>query len=732
VTAAGPGSAGPGSKDTDWGADSGHRGGVPWYQRIAVFPCGRKTKWAVLVFWLLVVAVTGSLAGKLQGAEKNDASAYLPASAESTQELNAQAHFVSKNLNPAVVVYVRDGGLEPADLAKANADARSFAALPQVSGRVAAPQVSNDHQAVETVVGANLGFKSNIQGFVDHLKTVASAGDPGLSVYVAGPAAAAADQVKIFNGIDSTLLYATIAVVVILLLLTYRSPVLWLLPIISAGVALTVAQAAIYLLTQHGLTVNGQSGGILVVLVLGAGTDYALLLVARYREELRRHEDRHEAMAVAMRRAGPAIIASAATVIAGMLCLLVAQSADISGLGPVAAIGIAISLLAMMTLLPALLVITGRWMFWPLRPRYGTPEPTTRGFWAKVGRRIARRPRTVWGVTAILLACAWLGLAGFKIGTLTQAEAFRGHPDSIVAQQALARHFSGGAGEPVTVTGNSGAASPLKSALAGTPGIATVGPPQTKDGLVFLQGALASQPDSPAAYATIDRVRAALHKVGGADAKVGGGTAINLDVERYATHDRNVIIPLVLVVVLIILALLLRAIVAPILLIATVVLSFGAALGLSALAFRHLFNFAGADTSMPLFVFVFLVALGIDYNIFLMTRIREETKLAGTRAGALTGLAATGGVITSAGAVLAGTFVTLGTLPLTLLTEIGFTVAVGVLLDTIIVRSVLVTALTIDMGDRIWWPSRLARRPVAAVTGTRAPAEAQEVTYPSA
>ncbi len=715
---------------TDRGADSGHKGGVRWSQRIAAFPCGRKSKWAVLVFWLLVVAVTGSFAGKLQGAEKNDASAYLPASAESTQELNAQAHFVSKNLNPAVVVYVRDGGLTPADLAKAKADARSFATLPQVSGRVAPPQVSDDRQAVETVVGASLGFKSNIQGFIDHLKSVASSGDPGLSVHVAGPAAAAADQVKIFNGIDSTLLYATIAVVVILLLLTYRSPVLWLLPILSAGVALTVAQAAIYLLTQHGLTVNGQNGGILVVLVLGAGTDYALLLVARYREELRRHEDRHEAMAIAMRRAGPAIIASAATVIVGMLCLLVARSADISGLGPVAAIGIAVALLAMMTLLPALLVITGRWMFWPLRPRYGTPEPTRAGFWAKVGRRIARRPRTVWGVTAILLACAWLGLAGFKIGTLTQAASFRGHPASIVAEQTLAKHFPGGAGEPVAVTGNAGAAGQLKTALASTPGIATVSPPQTKDGLVYLQGTLASQPDSPAAYTTIDRVRSALHQVPGADAKVGGGTAINLDVERYATHDRNVIIPLVLLVVLVILALLLRAIVAPLLLIATVVLSFGAALGLSAIAFRHLFHFAGADTSMPLFVFVFLVALGIDYNIFLMTRIREETKHVGTRPGALTGLAATGGVITSAGAVLAGTFATLGTLPLTILTEIGFTVAVGVLLDTIIVRSVLVTALTLDVGDRIWWPSRLARRPVGAAASPVAAAE--KVTHHSA
>jgi putative drug exporter of the RND superfamily len=544
---------------------------------------------------------------------------------------------------------------------------------------------------------------------VDNLQATAARGDPGLSAHIAGPAASAADQLKIFKGIDSTLLYATLAVVIVLLLLTYRSPVLWILPILSAGVALSVAEAAIYLLTKHGLTVNGQSGGILIVLVLGASTDYALLLVARYREELRRHEDRHEAMAIALRRAGPAIIASGATVIAGMLCLLVAESADISGLGPVAAIGIALGLLAMITLLPALLVICGRWVFWPIRPRYGSDEPTARGFWARVGRMIARNPRRVWVVTAIILACLSLGLIGFKVGTLTTAQSFRGTPESITAEAVLARHFPAGAGEPVEVIGNADRAAAMSRALAATPGIQTVSRPVTKDGLAFLQGTLISKPDSTAAYTTVDKARTALHAIPGANAKVGGGTAVSMDVERYAQRDRNVIIPLVLIVVMIILALLLRAIVAPIVLISTVVLSFFAALGLSALVFKHLFGFAGADTAMPLFAFVFLVALGIDYNIFLMTRVREEAKRSGTRQGALTALAATGGVITSAGLVLAGTFATLGTLPLVILTEIGFCVAAGVLLDTIIVRSVLVTALNLDIGRHIWWPSQLAK-----------------------
>src|SRR6516225_7287710 len=442
------------ARDTGPAADSRPSTAPSRARRLAALPCGRRTKYLVLVFWILVIAVTAPLSSKLMGAEKNDASAYLPASAESTQELNLQSKFVSKNLNPAVVVYVRPSGVTPADLRKAAADARSFAALPAVHGRVTGPIPSADHKAMETIVGADLGYNADIGGFVTGLQTTAARGDPGLSAHIAGPAASAADQVKIFKGIDSTLLYATLAVVIILLLLTYRSPVLWILPIVSAGVALSVAEAAIYLLTKHGLTVNGQSGGILIVLVLGASTDYALLLVARYREELRKHEDRHEAMAIALRRAGPAIIASAATVIAGMLCLLAAESADISGLGPVAAIGIGVGLLAMITLLPALLVVFGRWIFWPVKPGYGSPEPTRRGIWSRVGQRISRHPRRVWVVTALLLAVASLGLIGFKVGTLTTAQSFRGTPQSISAEAVLARHFPAGAGEPVEVIGN--------------------------------------------------------------------------------------------------------------------------------------------------------------------------------------------------------------------------------------------------------------------------------------
>jgi RND superfamily putative drug exporter len=497
-----------------------------------------------------------------------------------------------------------------------------------------------------------------------------------------------------------------------LLLVSYRSPVLWLLPVISVGVALIGSQAVIYLLARHaGLTVNAQSAGILSVLVFGAGTDYALLLTARYREELRRHADRHQAMAIALRRAGPAILASAGTAILALLALVVAELNSTSGLGPVLAIGIGVALLAMLTLLPALLVTCGRWVFWPARPAFGSPEPASGGIWARIGRAIALRPRMTWVATAVVLGVMALGLTGLKASGLSNADSFRGTPDSVVGEQVAARHFPAGAGQPVVVIGSQAAGPQLAAALREVPGITGVTQPREVAGHAYLEGTLTAPADSSAAFDTITAIRNAVHAIPGADAMVGGNTAINLDVQNAAGHDRNVIIPLILAVVLVILTVLLRALVAPLILLATVVLSFAAALGVSALVFTHLFGFGGADTSFPLFVFVFLVALGIDYNIFLMSRVREEATRAGPRRGALTGLAVTGGVITAAGAVLAGTFATLGTLPVTALAEIGFAVAFGVLLDTIIVRSVLVTALNLDLGRWMWWPGKLAREP---------------------
>jgi putative drug exporter of the RND superfamily len=678
-------------------------------------PSGRRTKWLILVLWLVVLAVLGPLASKLTGAEKNDSQAWLPAKAESTKVLNLQASFQSPNLFPGVVVYSSPSGLTPADRAAASADIRRFAGVHGVvAGQIQGPFVARDGRAIETVVPVNLGKKgwTGAGSAAASLRSIAESGAHGMKVYITGPLGTAADSGKAFKGIDSTLLYATLAVVIILLLITYRSPVLWLLPVLSAGVALTAAQALIYLLAAHaGLTVNAQTAGILYVLVFGAGTDYALLLTARYREELRRHSDRHEAMAEALRRAGPAILASAGTVILSLLTLSVAELNSTKGMGPVLAIGVGVALLAMMTLLPALLVIVGRWVFWPVRPAYGSAEPTSRGVWARVGRSIAVRPRLVWVTTAVLLGVLALGSLGLKASGLTNAESFRGRPDSVAGQAVLDKSFPGGSGEPVIVVGSPAAGPAIRSAFARTPGITGVTPALVKNGHAFFYGTLTSAADSPAAYTTIGAVRTAVHAVPGGHALVGGTTAINLDVKQAATHDREVIIPLILLVVFVILGLLLRALVAPVVLIATVVLSFFAALGASALVFNHLFHFGGADTSFPLFVFVFLVALGIDYNIFLMTRVREEAHRHGAARGALNGLAATGGVITSAGAVLAGTFAVLGTLPVTFLAELGFAVAFGVLLDTIVVRSVLVTALNLDLRRWMWWPSKLATDP---------------------
>ncbi len=703
---------------------------------VAGFITGRRIKYLIILFWLIVVAVAGPLAGKLNGVEKNDSKSWLPGSAESTKVLDVQSRFSSPNTIPAVIVYERDGGLTAADKSKIADDAQKYGELTDLDGKVVGPIVSQDGAAAQLVVPVNLGNNGwNKAGdLVATLRATATAGASGLTVHVTGPAGNAADSANAFKGIDGSLLFGTIGVVIVILLLTYRSPILWLLPVISAGVALTCAQAVIYLLAKHaGLTVNAQSAGILTVLVFGAGTDYALLLVARYREELRRHQDRHEAMSVALHRAGPAIIASAATVAVGMLCLLFAKTNSTKGLGPVCAIGIVVGLAVMTTLLPALLVTVGRWIFWPARPKYGTPEPTSTGFWAKVGNGIARRRRTTWVVTTLILGALAIGIVQLNASGLTVKDTFRGHPDSVVGEDVLVKHNFPVGGSPVNVVAKADQIDAVRGALAGTSGIepSSVTQPVVKDGYALVQGTLTSAPDSHTAYQTIDRVRDAVHPIAGADALVGGNTAINLDVQRAAAYDRNVIIPVVLVVVLIILALLLRAVVAPIVLVATVVLSFGAALGASALVFRHIFGFGGADTGLPLFVFVFLVALGIDYNIFLMTRVREEAVRYGTRRAALIGLSATGGVITSAGLVLAGTFAVLATLPLVGFAEIGFAVAFGVLLDTIVVRSVLVTALNLDIGRHIWWPSKLAAKhdePAPAVT----PEERSAVGSPAA
>ena len=689
--------------------------------RFARFPAGRRSKWAVLIFWLIVAAMVAGPAGKLMGVQKNDAVSWLPGSAESTKVIQASAQFQPKDEIPTTVVYERAGGVTPQDLTSVTAQIAKFNALGPVARPSVGPITSQDKKAIRVEVPINAGSAGwdKLSAAVTDMSSIAKTDSPaGLAVHFTGPGGFAADSSAAFSGIDGKLLYSALAVVIFILLITYRSPILWLLPVISAGLALTVAQAVVYALATNGLTVNAQSAGILTVLVFGAGTDYALLLVARYREELRRHEDRHEAMAFALHRVGPAIFASGATVIAGMLCLLVASMNSTQGLGPVAAVGIAIGLMVMLTLLPALLVIVGRWFFWPVHPTFGSADHTATGVWAKVGARIARAPRATWVATTAALIVAGIGVLQLNAVGLQNKDAFFGKPDSVVGEQVLADHFPAGAGQPVIVITAADQATQVRTLMAGVSGISGVAPPLVKGDQALLAGTLAVAPDSQAAIDTVARVRAWIHTVPGAQAIAGGDSATRGDTLAASSNDNKIIIPLILLVVFLILMVLLRAVVAPLILVGTVVLSFGAAMGLSALVFRHVLGFAGADSSLPLFVFVFLVALGIDYNIFLMTRVHEEARQFGTRRGALIGLATTGGVITSAGLVLAGTFSVLATLPVVSFAEIGFAVALGVLLDTLIVRSVLVTALNLDVGRFMWWPSSLAN--------TRDPEESPE------
>jgi putative drug exporter of the RND superfamily len=678
------------------------------HRQIAGKLTGRVTKWLVLVFWIITFAVSGAFASKLIDVQNNEASSWLPATAESTEALEKLTPFQDPNLIPTVVAYEKESGLTGADLKAATDQAAAFAKLKGVEGKVVGPLVSQDGKAAQTLIPFNFGANGWME-MPDVAKNLRDSSKiDGVTVFITGAGGQAADASEVFEGIDGALLFGTLGVVILILLFTYRSPVLWILPLFSSVVALFVAQGLIYFLAKYAdLTVNGQSQAILTILVIGAGTDYALLLVARYREELRRHEDRHEAMAFALHRAAPAILASASTVVIGMLCLLFAEMNSTAGLGPVAAIGVAVTFAVMVTLLPALLVILGRWIFWPKRPAFGSTEPTQSGVWAKIGERIKVRPRTVWVGTSLVLAVACLGVLKLDTSGLATEDQYTKDMESITGQQMLAEHGLADQSNTVMVVSKADAAADVRQAMTGIRGVGDPAAPVAKDGVAFIQATLAGDVSAQPTFDAVEQVRAAVHKVDGADALVGGWSAIYLDTKVAANRDNVVIIPIILLVVLLILIMLLRAMAAPLILLATVVLSFGAALGIATLLFKYVFDFAGSDPGFPLFAFVFLVALGIDYNIFLMTRAREESHSRGTRAGALVALTSTGGVITSAGLVLASTFLVLGSIPLVFLAELGVTVALGILLDTLIVRSVLVTALNLDLGRVIWWPGKL-------------------------
>ncbi len=673
----------------------------------------RAARIGIIVLWLILGGLGGSFAQRFQNVQKNEESSFLPGSSESVKALTLAKRFPSGERFAAITVIRRDEGLTSADVTAIDRVRSSLTAAPPVTGsREVLVRLSRDRTTALVIVNLNPRgeetlLKSSVNQVEDRMAPLRAR---GLTVKVSGPAGFSRDAVNVFSSINGTLLLATATLVFVLLIVIYRSPIFWVIPLFSVLMAEAFSRFCGWAIAEAGVTVNGQSAGVLPVLVFGAGTDYALLLVARYREELRRHRQPVQAMRQALRRAGPAVLASGTTVIVALLCLSLAEVNGTNGLGPIGAMGVALAMLAMLTLLPAALVVGGRKAFWPFVPRLGSEGANeTHGAWRRVGERVAARPRRVWVTTTALLALGCVGLTSFS-SHLTNTQDFRGAVQSVQGQQLIAKAFPAGANAPTDVVVRDVTALPsVQQAARAVRGVAAVGPPELGSPGARFQVTLAADPYSTPAENLIPRLRAAV-QAASPTALVGGPTAQQKDFDVAASRDNQLIVPIVLVVVFVILALLLRAITLPLLLIFTVILSFGAALGISSLVFVHLFGYPGATSTLPLLAFIFLVALGVDYNIFLMARTREETLRHGTRGGMLRGLAVTGGVITSAGIVLAGTFTMLATLPLKTLTELGFTIAFGVLLDTFVVRSLLVPALVFDAGPRVWWPSTLARR----------------------
>ncbi|WP_193510136.1 efflux RND transporter permease subunit [Cryobacterium sp. BB736] len=698
---------------------------------------------ALIIVWLVGASVGGPYFGKVSEVSSNDQTTYLPESADATQVQKLLGEFNGSDAIPAIIVFAGESRLTDAELSSI---AAAIADLPDLEG--VAPDVS---PAIESDDGLAVQAFAQVESgaSVDEVVTAMSdslreSTPSGVSVYVTGPAGFTADLVAGFAGIDGILLGVALLAVFVILVLVYRSFLLPIAVLSTSVFALCIALLSVWWLAKAGiLLLSGQTQGILFILVIGAATDYSLLYVSRYREQLRVNIDKWVATTRAIRGSFEPIIASGGTVIAGLLCLLLSDLKSNSTLGPVASIGIIFAMLASLTLLPSLLFAFGRAGFWPRRPIY-EPEVVaaegnmpSRGVWAKLAGQIRRHPRLIWIVTTVVLVIGTFGATQLNAVGVPQSDLLLGASEARDGQSALGEHFPGGSGSPAFVVVSEGdlqdaadvllahdgvdavtviaADSPSGSASVTEDGIVALGPPGTPapeptvvDGDVLLQGTLNDAADSDEAASTVRELRAELaDAVPGA--LVGGVTATAIDTNDASIHDRNVIIPVVLVVILLILMMLLRSVVAPVLLILTTVLSFGTALGVSALVFNGIFQFPGADPAVPLFGFIFLVALGIDYNIFLMTRVREESLAHGTREGILRGLTITGGVITSAGLVLAATFAALSVIPILFLVQISFIVAFGVLLDTFVVRSLLVPALAYDIGPAIWWPSKLAR-----------------------
>lgn len=709
---------------------------------------GRKPLWIAIiaiVAWLGISSVAGPTFGKLSTVQENDNAAFLPDNAESTLASKITVKFndsandklptllvflgdINPQQNPAKLAEIQGylDGLGNKVLEESGKPLSSYfvpgfpiQAIPSEDGKAVFANVSLNSSIAQELIEEKPALTLIIDFIRKDLKENFEA--KSLTTHVTGFGGIFADLFSAFGSIDTTLLLTTLIVVSIILILVYRSPFLWILPLFTAVTALSLAGTIVYFAAKaNWLDLNGQSQGILSVLVLGAATDYALLLIARYREELHHHESRYDSMKIALKGVFEPILASGSTVIAGLLVLLLSDLSSNRGLGPVGAIGIASAMITVLTFLPALLVVFGRWIFWPKIPRFDDVDEQLSGTWAKIGSAVEKHPKRTWISTALLLTV----LAGFsftlKADGLANTEAFTTRTDSVIGLEKLGEHFPSGEGSPVEIVINQSDLASATAALLTVGNVAFVEPvvagqkipgqptPPIKvvDGKILLNATLKVAPDSVEARNTIPIIREAVHKVD-KDILVGGGTAVQYDTDVASRHDNRLIIPVVLLIIGVILGLLLRSILAAGLLLLTVVLSFMATLGVCQLVFEHIFNFKGADASFPLFAFIFLVALGIDYNIFLMTRVREESMKIGTRKGVIKGLTVTGGVITSAGIVLAATFAVLGVLPLVFLAELGFAVAFGVLLDTIIVRSLLVPALVHVIGPKIWWPSKL-------------------------
>jgi RND superfamily putative drug exporter len=704
----------------------------------------------LVLIWIVGGSIGGPYFGKVDEVSTNDQSSFLPQSAAATQVNERLPEFLGDDSIPAVVVIAGESALTDDQIGDLQVVTDDIAGIDGVLEGVSPPIASEDGEAVQIFVP--IDGSAEVGEVVAEIRGILADDLPsGTEGWVTGPAGFTADLVEGFLGIDGLLLLVALAAVFIILIIVYRSPLLPVLVLMTSLFALCVALLTVWWLAKADIFVlNGQVQGILFILVIGAATDYALLYVARFREAVAEGAGRWEATVRSWRGAFEPILASGGTVIAGLLCLLLSDLASNRALGPIASIGIVFSVLSALTFLPALLALVGKAAFWPFIPKRPAAEVSddlsqpVRGIWQRVGRFVARHARPVWIISTIVLLVGAAGLTQLKADGVPASDLVLGASQARDGQDVLAEHFPAGSGSPVYVLVSEDQAADAAQVLADSDGIdsvsiastdsptgqaavtvedgalalTAVGPPGTpaptptvESDDVLLVATLSDAADSLAAEDTVREVRVNLDEaLGAGTALVGGQTAIDVDTNDTSIRDRTVIIPTILLVVLLILMLLLRAILAPVLLIVSTVVSFGTAMGVSALVFNNVFHFPGADPAVPLYGFVFLVALGIDYNIFLMSRVREESLQHGTRAGIRRGLVSTGGVITSAGLVLAATFAALGVIPILFLAQLAFIVAFGVLLDTFIVRSLLVPALGYDIGRAIWWPSKLWRQ----------------------